>query len=154
MPVSGAFLNWCPLVQVSEDDMRSHGLDLLLAEFREFPTRDSNARSVPSRETADGRRDAKIRRESVPIFVTLLQDGTIEFIPCARWSRSAWIHLSDSVVTIKRSAMSAEFFDAISTAFERCRPDGNSVRPTTKLLQGERADCVLVPIQTLLSARH
>jgi hypothetical protein len=122
---SGAFLNWRPLVQVSEDEMRSRGLDLVLAEFHEFLGRDSDRRSVPSRETADGRREAKVRRESVPIFVSLLQDGTIELIPCARWSRSAWTHLPDSAVIIKQSATPTEFFDAVTTAFQRCRPDGN-----------------------------
>ncbi|SRR5436309_1100655 len=122
---SGVITNWGPVISISEEEMRSHGLDLLLAEFREFPSRDSAARSVPNPRTPEGRREAKAWRESVPICVTFMEDGTIKFIPCARWGRGAWEHLTDSALALKQPTTPTEFFQTLCTAFERCKPEIN-----------------------------
>jgi hypothetical protein len=116
--------NWGHLASFSETDMKSRGLDIVLADLREFPHRDSERRLETSNKTPEGKRDAKAWRESVPVFISLLPDGAIQLTPTAKWSRAAWTHLTDESLTLKQPTTPEAFFQALTTAFDRCMPEG------------------------------
>ena len=99
---------------------REQGLERVMADLREFPSREIAHRLVPDTSSPLGRREAKARRESLPVVVRLLPSDAIEFTPCARWSRSAWTHLPDRAVVLQQPTTRLTFFQALSDAFDRC----------------------------------
>jgi hypothetical protein len=119
---TGIYTNWAQMLAVSDEQMRKQGLQQVMADLREFPSREIAQRSVPDTKSPDGRRDAKARRESVPVLVTLLPADAIEITPCARWSRSAWNHLADRTIVLQQPTTPVAFFQALSDAFDRCIP--------------------------------
>jgi len=120
---TGIYTNWAQLLTVAEEQMRERGLERIMGDLREFPSRDVTRRSIPDTKSPDGKRDAKARRESVPVLVRLLPADAIEFTPCARWSRSAWTHLTDKAVVLRQPTTPLAFFQALSDAFDRCIPE-------------------------------
>lgn len=120
---TGIHTNWGYLVSLTEAEMKLQGLGLVLADLREYPHRDSDHRLPTSNKTPEGKRQDKAWRESVPVLVSHLPDGTLEFTPAARWSRSAWTHLTDRTLTLQQPTTPEAFFEMLTAAFDRCIPE-------------------------------
>ncbi len=117
---TGVITNWGPLIALTKEDMSQRGLELVIRELQEFPSRDSAQRSVPQNNSSDGRRDARRRRASVPVFVEMVPDGALALTPSASWSRWAWTDLADKTIRLTLPTTPSEFFRTLESAFDRC----------------------------------
>jgi hypothetical protein len=117
---TGIFNNWGYLMPVAQADMKSRGLEILSAELRQCSSRASDQSPATSKESPEGRRDAKAWRESVHVSLSLLADGNLEFAPSAKWSRGAWTYPATLSLTLKQPTTAEAFFQTLSAAFDRC----------------------------------
>jgi len=118
---AGFHRNWGYLQSLSEAEMRTNGLQVVLADLEDYSRRDSDQRVNTDSKTPQGRKDSKAMRESVQVEIELLPDGSLQCIPTSKAQRGVWTHLTDAALTLSLPSTTDRFFSRLQAAFDHCR---------------------------------
>jgi hypothetical protein len=109
-------------VHVSADDMRNKGLDLILADFREYSQRDPKHGSVIHGFSPKAKKANKYLRAYDEVHVWLESESVLGFGPVCVTSRSGDSGIVDKqdVTSVTLPCSSDVFFQNLTAAFGKC----------------------------------
>ena len=117
----GCLTSWGRLTHLVENDIRCRAIDLLLEDFAEFPSRDSDDGAESSGLSLEARRTQKMLREFDAVTVSLESDSALHLAPVCRTGRDRGSGFSEEMVTVPLPCAPETFFGILGDAFNRCR---------------------------------
>jgi hypothetical protein len=119
---NGASTTYGNFVQVSPDDMKTNGLDLIFADFQEFPKRDPKNGSVIHGFTPEAKKASKFLRNYDEVRVSLESVTMLSFGPVCPTNRAgdSGVVRKQDIVLIALPCTNEVFFQKLLRAFEKC----------------------------------
>jgi len=126
-PEGGASTAFGEFVHVSLDDMRTKGLDLILADLREYPNRDPNHGSVVNGLTPEAKKARKFLRDYDEVIICLESESALSLGPvCVTGrSRDSGTVRKVDVRIISLPCSNEAFFHELRQAFDKCCYEAN-----------------------------
>jgi len=122
-PEGGASTAFGEFVHVSAEDMRAKGLDLILADFQEYPGRDPKHGSVVSGFTPEAKKASKFLKDYYDqVSVWHTSESVLSLGPfCVTGrARESGVVNKDDVQLISLPCSNEVFFQKLLGAFEKC----------------------------------
>jgi hypothetical protein len=118
----GASTAFGDFVHVSATDMRTKGLDLILADFQEYSSRDPKHGSVVSGFTPEAKKASKFLRAYDEVSVWLASESVLSLGPvCVTGrTRESGVVNKEDVQLISLPCSNEGFFQKLLGAFEKC----------------------------------
>ena len=119
---NGASTTYGEFMHVSAEDMRNKGLDLILADFQDYPKRDPRHGSVIHGFSAEAKKAGKFLRAYDKVKVWLQSDSVLCFGPFCITSRSgnSGVVRKQDVSTVSLPCSKEVFFQHLTAAFDKC----------------------------------
>jgi hypothetical protein len=117
----GCLTSWGRLVHLTEHDIRTRVIQLILEDFAEFQSRDSDDGAEASGLSSDAKRVRKMLREFDAISVSLESSTALHLAPVCKtgWDRGSGF--PEDMVTVPLPCAPETFFGILTDAFGRCR---------------------------------
>lgn len=117
--VSGVHVPWGELIHLSDEEVRVRGIEIVLADLREFTSRDSDAEAVWSRVGA--RKNAeKVLRDYFGVSIGLLEQPMLDVWSWHESARGRRVTLPEDHFQLALPCSAQLFYATISDAFNRC----------------------------------
>jgi hypothetical protein len=119
---NGASTTYGEFIQVSADDMRSKGLDLILADFQEYSQRDPKHGSVIHGFSPDAKKASKFLRAYNQVDVSRQSESVLSLGPVCVTGRSGFSGVvnKQDVSLVSLPCSNEAFFQKLTAAFEKC----------------------------------
>src|SRR5205814_5360486 len=118
----GCLTSWGRLVHLTEHDVRTRAIELVLEDFAEFPNRDSDDGAEASGLSVEAKRVHKMLREFDEVTVSL-EGGppALHLAPVCKTGRDRGSGFPEDMVTVPLPCAPETFFGILADAFGRCR---------------------------------
>ena len=117
----GCLTSWGLLVHLTEHDVRTRAIELLLEDFAEFPRRDSDDGAEASGLSPEAKRVQKMLRGFDAVTVSLETGSALHLAPVCKAGRDRGSGFPEDMVTVPLPCAPETFFGILADAFGRCR---------------------------------
>ena len=117
----GCLTSWGRLVHLTEHDIRTRAIELVLEDFEEFPNRDSDDGAEASGLSLETKRVQKMLREFDEVTVSLESVPALHLAPVCKIGRDRGSGFPEDMVTVPSPCAPETFFGILADAFGRCR---------------------------------
>jgi hypothetical protein len=111
---------WGKLVHLTEEDVRTQGLDIILRDLQEFSSRDSDVGAEVNGLGPEAKRARRLLRECWQVGITLRPGPKLELQAMMDTGKDRGIGKPEDRVTLPLPSSPEEFFRTLSEVFERC----------------------------------
>jgi hypothetical protein len=121
-PEGGASTAFGDFVHLSAEGMRTKGLDLILADFQEYPSRDPKHGSVVSGFTPEAKKASKLLKNYDQVSVWLTSESMLSLgaVSVTGRGRESGVVRKTDVEPVSLPCPNEAFFDKLLRAFEKC----------------------------------
>jgi hypothetical protein len=121
-PQGGASTAFGDLVRVSAEDMRTKGLDRILADFQEYPSRNPKYGSLVSGCTTEAKKARKLLKDYDQVSVWFSSEPVLSLGAVSVTGRAGESGLvrKEDVESISLPCSNEAFFQKLLRVFERC----------------------------------
>jgi hypothetical protein len=111
---------WGKLVHLTEDDVRTRGLDIILRDLQEFSTRDSDIGAEVNGSGTDARRARRLLRGCWQVEINLRPGPKLELGAMMDIGKDRGVGRPEDCFELPLPSSPEVFFHTLSDAFERC----------------------------------
>jgi len=121
-PDGGASTTYGDFVHINPDDMQIKGLDLILADFKEYFRRDPKHGSVLDGFSPEAKNASKFLRAYDQVDVSLQSDSALSLSPICVTTRSgdSGVVRKQDISLVSLPSSNEVFFQRLMEAFEKC----------------------------------
>ncbi len=111
---------WAKLVHLTEEDVRTQGIDIVLRDLEEFSTRDSDVGAEVNGSGPEAKRARRLLRECWEVGITLRPGPRLELQAIMDVGKDRGIGAPEDSFVLSLPCSQETFFQSLSDAFDRC----------------------------------
>jgi hypothetical protein len=117
---AGYTTSWGRLEHLSEEDVQTRGLQIILRDLDEFASRDSDVGAETNGLTLEAKKARRLLRDYWHVSICLRPGPALELNPICETGRDSGIGYPEDRVTVSLPCTQETFLRILQDAFERC----------------------------------
>ena len=117
---TGGCTPWGKLLHLTEEEMRTKGLQIVLADLEEFESRDSDDGAETNGVTPGAKKARKMLRDYWSVWVATRPGPALEITPLLETGRDSAVEYPEGRAIIRLPCSSEKFFKTLNRAFDKC----------------------------------
>ena len=117
---SGVITAWGKFVHLSEDEVRLKGLDIILRDLKEFPSRDSSFCSEFTGSLEHKRKVRRVLRDYWQVSISLRAGPALWIGPMVETGRNRGVGYAEDRIVVALPCSNEKFYGFLCQAYDRC----------------------------------